>query len=320
MPSEIGEGCPFQAHIRHTSRVHFVRRSITVGIALSFLSFWNRAGYAQAWQNAVDQAAVKAPEARIVVLDIATGRLLAAHRSDEAARTLAAPGSTLKPLVLYGLLDAGRWNPGQRVSCNRQLVVAGHRLACSHPAAPPFDAREALTWSCNSYFAEVARTLKPGELGQLLRPTRLLGVTGLVRDEASAEFREPQSTTENQLAVLGTEGVRVTPLELAAAYRWLAQQMAAHPDSTATQTVRAGMEDSTEFGMAGQASLGGVPVAGKTGTAEGATSSRTHGSFVGLAPASNPRVVLVVYTPSGRGADAARIAGELLAHSPLRQP
>jgi hypothetical protein len=105
--------------------VHFVRRSITVGIALSFLSFWNRAGYAQAWQNAVDQAAVKAPEARIVVLDIATGRLLAAHRSDEAARTLAAPGSTLKPLVLYGLLDAGRWNPGQRVSTRSCRPQAG---------------------------------------------------------------------------------------------------------------------------------------------------------------------------------------------------
>jgi peptidoglycan glycosyltransferase len=300
--------------------VHFVRRSITVGIALTLLIAAGQSCAAQAWQNAVDQAAVKAPEARIVVLDVATGRLLAIHRSDEAARTLAAPGSTLKPLVLYGLIDAGRWKPSQRVACDRRLVVAGRRLACSHPAAPPFDAREALTWSCNSYFAEVARILKPGELGQLLRPTGLLGVTGLVRNEAIAEFREPQSTTDNQLEVLGTEGVRVTPLELAVAYRWLAQQMAAHPDSTATRTVRAGMEDSAEFGMAGQASLGGVPVAGKTGTAEGATSSRTHGWFVGLAPVSNPRVVLVVYSPSGRGADAARIAGELLAHSPLRQP
>ena len=85
--------------------------------------------------------------------------------------------------------------------------------------------------------------------------------------------------------------------------------------------VRAGKEDSTEFGgMAGQASLGGVAVAGKTGTAEGEASHRTHGWFVGLAPASNPRVIVLVFTPSGRGADAAQIAGELLAQSPLRQP
>ena len=72
--------------------------------------------------------------------------------------------------------------------------------------------------------------------------------------------------------------------------------------------------------MAGQASLGGVPVLGKTGTAEGAASSQTHGWFAGLAPAGNPQVVIVVYLPAGRGADAAHVAGEILAHAPLERP
>jgi cell division protein FtsI/penicillin-binding protein 2 len=254
------------------------------------------------------------------VLDIATGHLLAAHQLNDASRTLAAPGSTLKPLVLYGLVSAGRWNPAIRIACNRQLVVAGHRLACTHPLAPPFDAREALTWSCNSYFAAVARTLHPGELGQLLRPTSLLGVTGLAHDEAAAEFREPDSADAEQLTLLGVDGVRVTPLELAAAYRWLAMELAAHPDSNAARVVRAGLEDSASFAMAGQASLGGVRVLGKTGTAEGVASSRTHGWFVGMAPADKPRVVIAVYLPSGRGADAAHVAGQILANAPLRQP
>ena len=239
---------------------------------------------------------------------------------DDAARTLAAPGSTLKPLVLYGLASAGRWNPASRVACNRQLVVDGHRLACTHPLAPPFDAREALTWSCNTYFAAVARTLRPGELGQLLRPTGLLGLTGLARDEAVGEFREPESADAEQLTLLGVESVRVTPLELATAYRWLAMEMAAHPNSDATQVVREGLEDSASFGMAGQASLGGVAVMGKTGTAEGVQSSRTHGWFVGLAPANNSKVVIVVFLPAGRGADAAHVAGEMLANAPLERP
>jgi len=278
---------------------------------------------AQSWQSAVERAAKAAPQARIVVLDIAGERLVASHRLDDAARTLAAPGSTLKPLVLYALVRAGRWDPANRVACNRELVVAGHRLACSHPAAPPFDAREALTWSCNTYFAAVARTVQPGELGRLLRPTGLLGPTGLpgsaglARGEAEAEFREPQTAEAEQLAVLGVEGVRVTPLELAVAYRWLALELEAHPDSDAAQVVRAGLEDSASFGMAGQASLGGVRVLGKTGTAEGATSSRTHGWFVGIAPAQKPTVVIVVYLPDGRGADAAHVAGEILAEAPL---
>jgi cell division protein FtsI (penicillin-binding protein 3) len=272
------------------------------------------------WQSAVERATREAPEARIVVLDIASGRLLAAHRLKDTARTLAAPGSTLKPLVLYGLVSAGRWNPASRIACKRQLVVAGHRLACTHPLAPPFDAREALTWSCNTYFAAVARTLRPGELGRLLRPTGLLSSTGLARDEAAAEFREPNSDEAEQLTLLGVEGVRVNPLELATAYRWLAMEMAAHPDSHATQVVREGLEDSASFGMAGQASLGGVVLMGKTGTAEGEQSSRTHGWFVGLAPAEKPRVVIAVFLPAGRGADAAHLAGEILANAPLERP
>jgi cell division protein FtsI/penicillin-binding protein 2 len=272
------------------------------------------------WQSAVERATREIPEARIVVLDIASGRLLAAHRRNDAARTLAAPGSTLKPLILYRLVSAGRWNPASRVACNRQLVVAGHRLACTHPPAPPFDAREALTWSCNTYFAAVARTLRPGELGQLLRPSGLLGVTGLATNEAIAEFREPDSDDAKQLTLLGVEGVRVTPLELAAAYRWLVIQIVANPNSDATQVVREGLEDSVSFGMAGQANLGGVAVMGKTGTAEGDESSRTHGWFVGLAPAGKPKVVIAVYLPAGRGADAAHVAGVILANAPLERP
>lgn len=269
------------------------------------------------WQTAVDQASQRSPQARVVILDIATNRILAAHNLSDAARTLAAPGSTVKPLVLYRLLAANRWNPHTRVACNRDLFIAGHRLACSHPQAPPFDAREALTWSCNSYFAAVARSLKPGELGALLRPTGLLGSTGLATPEATADFREPRTIADQQLAVLGATNIRVSPLELATAYRWLALEMAAHPDSVASQIIAAGLRDSVTFGMAGEANAGDGSIAGKTGTAEGATTNRTHGWFVGLAPAQQPRVVIAIYLPRGRGADAASVAGVLLAHAPL---
>jgi len=305
--------------MRHTFAVHENTRAIavlgTLGLLISPLKLT-----AQTWQSAVDSATRVAPDVRIVVVDVASGKLLAAHRLADAARTLAAPGSTLKPVALYELIAAGRWDPATRVACNRQLVVAGHRLACTHPPGPPFDAREALSWSCNTYFAAVAGTLRPGELGRLLRPTSLLGATGLTHEEAVAEFREPDSVASERLALLGVEGIRVTPLELAAAYRWLALELAAHPDSDAARVVRDGLEDSASFGMAGQASLGGVAVLGKTGTAEGLASSRSHGWFVGLAPAQRPRFVIAVYLPEGRGADAAHVAGEVLSHAPLERP
>jgi cell division protein FtsI/penicillin-binding protein 2 len=294
-----------------------VRQSVaTVTIAIGV---WGLHAQTAGWQAAMREAARNTPDARILVLNVATNRILAAHQLGDAARTLAAPGSTLKPLMLYDLVAAGQWDPARRVACNRKLMIAGHRLACPHPLAPPFDAREALTWSCNTYFAHVAEALQPGELGQMLRRTGLLSATGLARKEATADFREPQTTSDEQLAVLGVVGVRVTPLELAEAYRWLALELAAHPRSEAAQVVMSGLRDSASYGMADEVHLAGVRVAGKTGTAEDSDSSRTHGWFVGLAPAGKPQVVVAVFVPAGRGADAAHVAGVLLKHAPVEQ-
>jgi len=279
---------------------------------------FGQAQAARTWAGATADAAQRSPQARIVVLDIVTGHLLAASNLADAAHTLAAPGSTLKPLVLYGLLASGRWDSTRRIACTRKLHMAGRSLNCSHPAADPMDAREALAWSCNSYFAAVGATLAPGELRRLLAPSGVLSQTGLASDEAIAEFREPRTRDEESLAVLGVDGIRMTPLELAVAYRWLAMQMAAHEDSVAAQVVQAGLADSASFGIAAAASLGGVPVAGKTGTANLGSGTPSHGWFVGLVPAGKPTVVVAVYLPAGHGANAAQVAGDLLEHSRLR--
>lgn len=290
-------------------------RLIAIPIVAGVLYTAAFAQQAQRWQAAVDKAAQQAPDARIILLNIASGRLLAAHRLSEAARTLAAPGSTLKPIALYSVISGGEWNPDRRITCDRRLVIAGHRLYCPHPQGPPFDAQQALAWSCNSYFAAVAQALPPGALGRILRPAGLLDVTGLVPGEAAAEFREPRTPEEAQLALLGIAGIRISPLELATSYRWLALQMAQNPASAATQVVGAGLQDSASFGMAHEANLGGLTVAGKTGTAEDNTSARTHGWFAGLVPAAHPQVVIVVFQPAGRGADAAHVAGLIIAQA-----
>jgi cell division protein FtsI/penicillin-binding protein 2 len=289
-----------------------------LAVLLAAPSF-GRSQLARTWPSAASHSEHFAPQARIVVLDVATGHLLAASHLSEAARTLAAPGSTLKPLVLYSLLVSDRWDSSRRIACTRKLTVAGRSLNCSHPPADPMDARQALTWSCNTYFAAVAGALAPGELRKLLAPTGLLTQTGLAPDEATALFRDPQSPDQRCLTLLGVDGVLVTPLELATAYRWLTLQLASHADSVAARVVQDGLQDSASFGMAGAASFGGVSIAGKTGTAGHATGAQTHGWFIGLAPSARPRAVIAVYLPGGRGSDAARVAAELLAHSPLRE-
>ena len=279
-----------------------------------------RAQQAVHWQRAVEEAVNKSSDARVLVLDIGTGRLLARARLAEASRTLATPGSTLKPLILYFALASGRWDPEHRVACNRQMHIGSHELDCSHPVSGPMTAEQALAWSCNSYFAELAGTLTAAELRQALSERGLLAATGLAPLEEVAAFREPRRREQIQLAALGVEGIRVTLPELAEAYRSLAIELAAHPETAASKTVTAGLRDSASFGMAGAASLGGVPIAGKTGTASAESGGATHGWFVGLAPAQSPQVVVAVYIPTGHGSDAAQIAAKLLAHSPLRKP
>lgn len=300
-----------------------VRRSILLATVWVFSTAWLQcagqdAGQDAAWKYAAASAARTAPDAEIVVVDLASGHLLAAHRLAEAAHTLAAPGSSLKPIALYGLIANGHWNPERRIACSRTLHIAGRALNCSHPDLPPFDARQALAWSCNTYFAAVAGSLPPDELRGVLAPSGMLSATGLAANEAMARFRSPKTPDEARLTLLGVEGIAVTPLGLVHAYRWLGLEFAAHPGTQATETVFNGMKDSASFGMADNANLGGIAVAGKTGTASAERGGQTHGWFAALAPATEPCVALVVYLPSGHGADAAEVAAQVLARSPLR--
>jgi len=308
-------------------------RRAGLGILLACLASAGAAGSAQSnrseltskhadaeWREATSHAAAKAPDARVLVLEIGSGRLLASAHLTEAGRTLATPGSTLKPLILYFALSTGRWDAERRVACSRKLRIGSHQLNCSHPAADPMDAEQALTWSCNSYFAELAGTLAPEDLRKALSTRGLLGATGLAPQESVAAFRLPRNREEIQLAALGVEGIRVTLPELAEGYRSLASELAAHPETRAARTVRAGLADSASFGMAGAAALGGVPLLGKTGTASAESGGASHGWFVGLAPVESPQVVVAVYLPAGHGSDAAQVAATLLALSQLRKP
>jgi cell division protein FtsI/penicillin-binding protein 2 len=61
-----------------------------------------------------------------------------------------------------------------------------------------------------------------------------------------------------------------------------------------------------ESGTAKAARIPGVTVAGKTGSSEHRSGSRTHGWFVGFAPAENPRVAIaVVLEAGGHGGEVA---------------
>jgi len=75
-------------------------------------------------------------------------------------------------------------------------------------------------------------------------------------------------------------------------------------------TLRAAMRQGVTSGVAKKASIGGVEVAGKTGTAEFGPrlpngKYATHGWFVGFAPYNDPQIAIVVFVQRGSGGDDA---------------
>jgi penicillin-binding protein 2 len=188
-------------------------------------------------------------------------------------------------------------------------------MDCAHPVSiVDLDAEEAIAYSCNSYFAEAAARLSAGELTGALRRAGMDSASGSVKDEASGKIEMPRDREMLQLEALGDRGIEVTALELLEAYRKLAlRKRNGLRDTDADAPVFAGLEESVTFGMAHAANVDGVKIAGKTGTAASRESARTHGFFVGYAPAEKPEIVVVIYLEQGNGGDAAGVARGIFA-------
>ena len=184
-------------------------------------------------------------------------------------------------------------------------------MDCTHPNAPtPFDATEALAYSCNSYFAAAALRLTDKDLRQEFAKVGLTSEPRLTTQEAAGRMIHASTIEQLQLQALGAVGIEVTPLELAVSYRDLAIKRKNNQDS-ALNVVYAGLEGSTAYGMAHAAQPDDYAVAGKTGTAGSEHSPLTHGWFAGYAPAKDPKIVVLVYLEHGRGSDAAVIARKI---------
>lgn len=308
--------------------------------------------YAQAISKneSLQHAADRAMEERAgaaVVADVSTGEILAARGLELAAHRLARPGSTVKPFVLMALLESGKLDARERLVCRRPLRIGGVRMDCAHPASVvDLDAGEAIAYSCNSYFAEAATRLSGAELVQSLRRAGLDSASGLEKEEATGRIETPRDREMLQLEALGDRGIEVTALELLGAYRKLALQKrngagAAGGESPAPTDVRnaghglnagdsrvagvdaavfAGLEESVAYGMAHAANVEGMKIAGKTGTAGSRESAKTHGFFVGYAPAERPEIVVVVYLERGNGGDAAGVAQGVFAEFAKDRP
>jgi len=263
-------------------------------------------------QGAINEAIAGQP-GTIVVVSVTSQQVLASHNLELASAQLVRPGSTLKPFVLLALLDSGKLDPSQHFLCKRPLYIGNIRMDCSHTTeiVEP-DADDAIAYSCNSYISQAASRLGPRELVEALRRAGLDSPTGLGKPEAAGYVNRLTTSEEIQLAALGERGVEVTPLELLEAYRKLALRKRTE-NTQPSKAVFEGLEHAITYGSAHAAYVDGMHIAGKTGTATAPNTARTHGLFVGYAPADQPEIALVVYLPQGHGLDAAKLAQPVFA-------
>jgi len=256
----------------------------------------------------------------LVVLDVASGHLLAHSDLKRAATRRARPGSSLKPFALLALLEAGLIGPRTKLTCRRTLQLAGRHLDCTHPhTGAPLTAARALAYSCNSFFAQAALRLDSAGFAGVLERCGLAQKTGLADPEVAGIVRIARDPEERQLQVLGEAAVEVPPLGMAAAYRHLA--LLAGSGRGELQPLFEGLRGVTEYGTGQAARVEGLRVAGKTGTPMSRNRAWSHAWFAGFAPAEAPEIALAVFLENGRGGpDAAPIAGSVFgAFAKLRE-
>ncbi|MBI3527829.1 MAG: penicillin-binding protein 2 [Betaproteobacteria bacterium] len=228
------------------------------------------------------------------------------------------PGSTLKPFTVAAALESGLVGPGSMIDTEGGHYTIGNRtIHDAHPGGL-LTVAQVIQKSSNVGSAKMALAMAPQKLWTILSDVGFgtqtkVGFPG----EASGRLRAYQTWKPIEQATMSYgHGISVSLLQLARAYSVFATDGKLKPltlvkrdqpvegkaviSPRTAMTVRKMLEMVTQpGGTATRAQVAGFRVAGKTGTAHklvGVTyaSDRYISSFVGFAPASNPRLVIAV--------------------------
>jgi len=235
------------------------------------------------------------------------------------------PGSTMKPLVMASALDAGRVRPDTPIDTDPGYLKVGRNLVRDHRNYGLLDATSVLTKSSNVGITRIALEFPPQDLWQTFHRLGLgqVPASGLPGETAGVlPAWQGWGRFEQATHAFGY-GLSLSTLQLARAYtavagdgrllpvRLVAGQDAAAPErvfSAATaRTLRRMLETVTgPGGTATRAAIPGFRVAGKTGTVKKVVNGRYarrryQALFVGLVPASDPRLVMAVMIDDPRG-------------------
>lgn len=257
------------------------------------------------------------------------------------------PGSVIKLVTGVGILTQGQTKPEDTINCNGYAIIDGNKIADTR-AHGQVDFSKAIALSCNTYFINKGLELGWTSFTDTFNKFGLNQAINIGIPVRAGSLAEEKRRNKSQLAEtsFGQGDTLISPLHMALACSAIANQgiimkpylvkEIRKPDGKVVQVtesspwltaanpqvaklVTEGMISAVEWGTATSASMRGVKVAGKTGTAETKTdqepNSLPHSWFVGFAPANEPKVVVaVIVEKSGSGGRvAAPIAREVMA-------
>jgi cell division protein FtsI (penicillin-binding protein 3) len=276
----------------------------------------------------------KAKAGAIVMLDARTGEVLAianqpaynpnnpvniAGRSrNRAIVDTFEPGSTMKPFAISAALEAGTFKPETTIDVGQGSMNIGKNIIHDAHAKGVMTVAQVLQKSSNIGTAKMGLSLPPSVLWRELNQVGFgtLPHSGFP-GEVSGRLRSWKSWRPIEQATISFgQGVSVTLLQLARAYSVFANDGELKPlsliklkePSIGQQVMSAQiarqMREMLELvvqpgGTAPRAQVMGYRVAGKTGTAQKVDNGvyadgRYIASFIGMAPASNPRLIVAV--------------------------
>ncbi len=238
------------------------------------------------------------------------------------------PGSTFKILTAAAALDSGVTTPEDGFYCSGKIKVDGDTIKCWGSPHKAETMAQALQNSCNPVFVELALRMGTQRFYHYLHAFGLGSKTNIDLQGEESGILIPVNSVKNvDLARIGFgQSVAVTPIQLLTAacsvlnggrlMRPYLLKEAVSPDGTVlyrtspkvvstpiseetSLTMRKLLEDVVAVGGAKNARIPGYRIGGKTGTAQvykdGRIVRNVHiGSFLGFAPADDPRIALLV--------------------------
>jgi len=313
----------------------------------------------KALSDAIDQH--DAESGSVVVLDTRSGEVLGmvnfpsynpnnisdrsgGRQRNRAVTDVFEPGSTMKPFTVAAALESGDFDLDDIVNTSPGRYQIGRYEISDLKDYGWLDLNGIVTKSSNVGISKLARQLEPEQMWSVLDAFGFGHPTGSeFPGEVAGYFNHPTYWHRSeQASVSFGYGISVTALQLARAYAALANDGVmptvsfVHKakastslraiDKTIARDVNRMLESVVTLGSGKLAKVPGYRVAGKTGTAHrsqsgGYAEDRYASLFAGFAPASDPRlaIVVVVHDPKAGehfgGAVAAPVFAEVMSHA-----